>query len=207
MFPYFWQVLYIYICIIYVLYIIYIYVWKDIQMSTVIFHLYAICPVDVEKKGCWRRTHARLLSALLGYFNLILYDERVMQPAHLCNLEVLYTRIQTHIFTWMHIYIYIYTVLPMDIVWSPTRAWKSKTVTEQFMYCTLKASPNTSVPYSRAWTTVLYAFRIRFLCVQWSVSSATSLIVVCLFLHFLHVPTFSELHFTAILEDGAIFNI
>lgn len=59
------------------------------------------CP---KKKLCWRRTHARLLSALLGYLNLILYDERVMQPAHLCNLEVLSTRILTHIYTWMHIY-------------------------------------------------------------------------------------------------------
>lgn len=130
----------------------------------------------------------------------------------LCNQHTsvtlrFYTHAYKHTFSRECIYIYIYTVLPMDIVWSPTRAWKSKTVTEQFMYCTLKASPNTSVPYSRAWTTVLYAFRIRFLCVQWSVSSATSLIVVCLFLHFLHVPTFSELHFTAILEDGAIFNI
>lgn len=78
------------------------------KRSTVIFHLYATCPVDVEKRWCWRQNHARLLSALLGYSNLMLYDKRVMQPAHLCNLEVLLTRVQTHrhthIYTWMHIY-------------------------------------------------------------------------------------------------------
>lgn len=128
---------------------------------------------------------------------MIQYDERVIQPAHLCNLEVLLTHMQIHI----NASSCLWTLCghpPEPESLNSHRAvhvFYSEGLPEHFSAVTRGPEQQFCMHFVSGFS------------VQWSVSSATSLIVVCLFLHFLHVPTFSELHFTAILEDGAIFNI
>lgn len=113
------------------------------KMSTVTFHLYATCPVDVKRFMLETNSRTIVIRAAFRYFNQILYDERVMLPAHLCkplsSIDAPTNTLRTQECT--------RTLHPAYGHFVVTRpSLKVETFTEPNMYSALKASPNNSVP-------------------------------------------------------------